>query len=476
MTPTRRISYHRSMTRLAVVAIVVGVSLQCTKPNPLNCADGTCSDPNYPFCDSTAQFQGNVFTCIAVQCTPDAFVACRADQALSCNTVGNDYNVTQCPLGCSEAAGGCVACAANSDCKAPTPKCTTGGSCVQCLLNVDCTSSTAAVCDQASNTCRGCQSDDECPSRACDATTGSCLDESQVIYVVPSAPPFLTCTSLAPCKLADAPSHVSPSRFTIKMEARTYNDSGSAVDFSTGPATIHAEGATFSGQSLSTSSGSGDMTIIGGTFTGSAGVTCNQAAVHLDSVSVSGGNISGTVCNLTASHSRFSSLSSIGGKGCDVHVDTSLFDASSAGVSMGGSLAVQNSVFNGGGISFFNSGGVISFSTFFNSVVTCTDTIQSPPNVVLSNDVHFGTGSGDVVNNCPSRYSILQPQAVLVGTDHIIKADPMFQNAAQGDFHLLLHSPAIDSADPNVSIANDYDGTTRPQGSASDMGAYEYKP
>jgi len=194
---------------------------------------------------------------------------------------------------------------------------------------------------------------------------------------------------------------------------------------------------------------------------------------------VAGGAISGTTaCQLSASHSHFTSSSSIGGTGTAVSVDHSLFDTSSnTGASQGGSLNLQNSVFNGASVGFFQaSGSVISSSTFYNSPVHCVDTINIPPLVEISNDIHFGTGSGDVVSNCPTRYSILQPQAALVGTDHIINADPLFQNAAQGDFHLLLHSPAIDAADPNVSISDDYDGTTRPQGSASDMGAYEYKP
>jgi len=464
------------MIRFAVLAIVVCVSVECTKSNPLNCSDGTCSDPMYPFCDSTAQFQSSVFTCIAVQCTPDAFVACRSDEALSCNATGNDYNVMKCPNGCSQDASGCLACTTNADCKSPTPKCTTGGACVQCLLNVDCTSASEAICDQTTNMCRGCQSDNDCASRVCDATTGTCLDESQVLYVSNNSHTD-NCIPLDPCPLASASTLVTPSRFTIKMEAGTYVNQGSAIPFSTGPTTIHAAGVTFSGQSLS-ASGSGDLTIIGGEFTGSAGVTCNQAKVHLSSVSVTGGNISGTVCTLTASHSQFNSSSSIGGQGCAVSVDHSLFNMSSAGASSGASLNVQNSVFNGGSVGFFNAGNAtISFSTFFNTPVTCTDTIHNPPSVSISNDVHFGTGSGDVVTGCPTRYSILQPQAALVGTDHVINnVDPMFQNAAQGDFHLLVHSPAVDAADPNVSVSDDYDGTMRPQGNAADMGAFEYKP
>jgi len=465
------------MIRFAVLAIVVCVSVECTKSNPLNCSDGTCSDPMYPFCDSTAQFQSSVFTCIAVQCTPDAFVACRSDEALSCNANGNDYNVTKCPNGCSQDASGCLACVTNADCTSPTPKCTTGGACVQCLLNVDCTSAAAAICDQTNNMCRGCQSDDDCASRVCDAPTGTCLDESQVLYVSANAHDF-NCIPLDPCHLDVASSLVNSSRFTIKMEAGTYVNSGSAVDFSTGPATIHATGATFSDQRLSTS-GSGDLTIIGGTFTGSAGVTCNSAKAQLNYVSVAGGTMTATTgCALTASHSQFTASSSISGQGGFVNVDHSLFSMSTAGASQGGSVTVQNSVFNGSSVGFFNASGVISFSTFYNSVVNCTDTINFPPHITIANDVHFGTGSGsgDVLNGCPARYSILQPQVALVGTDHIVNADPMFQNAAQGDFHLLVHSPAVDAADPNASISDDYDGTTRPQGSASDMGAFEYKP
>ena len=65
---------------------------------------------------STVQFHG---TCsrTRVECTPDAFVACRSDEALTCNAIGNDYSVTQCPLGCSQAAAGCVACVSLLDCK-----------------------------------------------------------------------------------------------------------------------------------------------------------------------------------------------------------------------------------------------------------------------------------------------------------------------------------------------------------------------
>jgi hypothetical protein len=45
-----------------------------------------------------------------------------------------------------------------------------------------------------------------------------------------------------------------------------------------------------------------------------------------------------------------------------------------------------------------------------------------------------------------------------------------------GNFHLGSTSPAIDAAKSIVDAPSaDYDGTTRPQGTNRDIGAFEYK-
>jgi hypothetical protein len=54
-----------------------------------------------------------------------------------------------------------------------------------------------------------------------------------------------------------------------------------------------------------------------------------------------------------------------------------------------------------------------------------------------------------------------------------VYADPVFASVANSNFHLSSKSPAIDAGE-TVSIAADYDGLMRPQGSTLDIGAYEF--
>jgi gliding motility-associated-like protein len=54
-----------------------------------------------------------------------------------------------------------------------------------------------------------------------------------------------------------------------------------------------------------------------------------------------------------------------------------------------------------------------------------------------------------------------------------LDADPLFVNAAGNDFHLTPCSPVIDKGYPVFGLTTDYEGNTRPQGTALDLGAYE---
>ena len=79
-----------------------------TKPNPKSCLDNHCSDPSLPFCDVDGSIGGEPNTCIAVECTPNEFEACRGDRALTCNAAGDNFDLIDCEFGCGES--GCKPC------------------------------------------------------------------------------------------------------------------------------------------------------------------------------------------------------------------------------------------------------------------------------------------------------------------------------------------------------------------------------
>jgi len=65
--------------------------------------------------------------------------------------------------------------------------------------------------------------------------------------------------------------------------------------------------------------------------------------------------------------------------------------------------------------------------------------------------------------------------ATITSTDEITGSDPLFLNAAGGNFHLLPNSPAIDTGTPIPWLTTDIDGDPRPlpAGGNLDIGADE---
>jgi hypothetical protein len=116
MRSTKRLPVScRAMTRVLVWALMAVTWLGCgTKANPqLTCSDGTCSNPDFPFCDVNGVVEGEPNTCLAVSCTPGEFAACDGDTELACNTAGDNYTANACPFGCSATSNGCNQCSAN---------------------------------------------------------------------------------------------------------------------------------------------------------------------------------------------------------------------------------------------------------------------------------------------------------------------------------------------------------------------------
>lgn len=61
-----------------------------------------------------------------------------------------------------------------------------------------------------------------------------------------------------------------------------------------------------------------------------------------------------------------------------------------------------------------------------------------------------------------------------IATNNLENTDPMVVNASTRDFHLRTGSPAINAGMTLSGVTTDFDGRTRPQGSAYDIGAYEF--
>ncbi|MCW5808453.1 MAG: hypothetical protein KIT31_39245 [Deltaproteobacteria bacterium] len=79
--------------------------------------------------------------------------------------------------------------------------------------------------------------------------------------------------------------------------------------------------------------------------------------------------------------------------------------------------------------------------------------------------------------NCTLRNNIMFPQPTPIAGNPAV--DPQFVNVAGRDYHLMPASPARDAAVPssaNLGTDHDLEGTARPQGPRSDLGAYELAP
>jgi hypothetical protein len=108
-----KVRYSRRMGRLSCLGVVGALAFGCTKANPAaSCADGTCSDPAFPFCDAVGVVSGTPNACVAYSCTPGAVDRCEGSSALICNATATGFDTQTCTYGC-DGAGGCVACLAN---------------------------------------------------------------------------------------------------------------------------------------------------------------------------------------------------------------------------------------------------------------------------------------------------------------------------------------------------------------------------
>ncbi|NOQ22584.1 MAG: hypothetical protein GQ565_08050 [Candidatus Aegiribacteria sp.] len=126
-------------------------------------------------------------------------------------------------------------------------------------------------------------------------------------------------------------------------------------------------------------------------------------------------------------------------------------------------ISIMNNTFYGNGTSSWGVGICVENPDADNVIVR---------NNILSENV-FGqilieeAGSGLAVDN-NLFFGIGDPY----GSSYLT-GDPELEDPSNGDFHLQTSSPAIDAGSSTGAPSDDFEGTSRPQGSGYDMGAYE---
>lgn len=384
-----------------------------------------------------------------------------------------------------------VGCSSSAQCMPPSPVCKLPEmSCVQCTPSEAsaCTGSTP-VCS-STNSCRGCQTDDECASQACDVQSGACVAESSVLYVAPAGT-GPACTHAAPCGLVmTAVGLLDTTHAAIKMLAGSYTERVSIADKTV---TVHGAGADLTeamqGEILHVE-GAANVSVLGLRIhdaLGGAGdgIRCVDAggntpiltltAAKLDT---NGGiGINATRCQLTATRSTIAKNTGGGiavGNGSTFVIVGNVFFGNGSGpaaTTTGGvSITTTQSATNRLEFNTFNSNqsqtGIGTAIHCFAGAFTARNNIMSE-NGTLANKEQVG-------GSCLHAYSIAEP-GTLPGGGTNLAGDPMFVDTVTGNLHIQPGSAAIRAAAPDSDLggiaAQDIDGDARV--APADIGADE---
>ncbi len=420
--------HHRSIWIIGCVAVVIAVS-GCRK-NPLHCdghPDNECDElADAPPIDTPPGCTGDP------QCSGSAAV-------------------------CDLAAATCVQCtsAEATACMGTTPTC------------------------GSDDACRACAAHADCPAAAC-LPDGSCGTDANVAYVDPTGTDNALCTKAMACtKVAKA---LATGRPFVKFTGTTNEQVAITSQNVTLLADTGAALTRTSNGNILVVDGTSQVEIYDLTVTGASGTgvglflpTGNTASLSMHRAQVTnntGGGISASGGTLTVTQSTISAnqgggISVSGAATFDItnnfifrngDQDTGTFGGVDLGIATAGSnrFAFNTVADNRAAI---NSGGVICNV----AALAC------PNNIVVRNTL---AGSANAANAQTSGACTYPTSAVANDASAMAFAHG---DSAPFDYHLTSSSAAVDHATTVTTVSVDVDGDARPQGSADDQGADEFK-
>lgn len=446
----------------------------CTDLETCREAGGTsavvpCSDPARTFCDNSASFGDDGRTCIA----EPGNGAC--DDVTDCTTP----ELPRCELAGAQV---CSGCEVESDCTpfADRTRCNLdSGVCVECLAATDCPTDRPNC--GSDGQCRGCLVHNDCSSQLCNADTGACVPEDQVIYVGQGGT-GTACTRTTPCgSFAIAIAQVTGPRTSIHVSSGTYTE---RVVIDNKSFYLASEGGGLrppsdsDGTLLSITGASrvelDGLDVLGSATTASNGISCAGAMVAL------------TLRDVTVEDHGAIGIDS---DGCRLTVlGSTIARNRQGGISQrAGELVVRNSFLHHNGGAASSIGGLsaklpLAISVEFNSFVdnlalaTSAAAIQcdTPAPVTLKNNLAVGDAPIQLsLGTCGYAYTLSNQ---LVDGPGNLNVAPAFVDAGDDDYHLVPNSPGIDAADPLATEPFDFDRDERPQGPRRDIGADEVTP
>ncbi len=408
---------------------------------------------------------------------------CRGDEAVTCNSTGNDFDLVDCPLGCNLAVGGCRSCATDNDC-----------------------ASSAPVCDQGTSQCRGCAADNECESSVCGK--GSCVPESSIVYASFDGSNVASGTLADPASVGQAIVLATMGGGTpkiVRLLPGSYTTPIEVLSPTSLPLEIVATGATIRASDVGVRvRGGASVKIRGISLTaGNQAVLCGASgdllttltiddSVMFENVAVSTGSVVMTACvmKMTNVESRATTEGPIGifvGSGARFVGDRLFVHGRNLVIGLqgrGASMRLTNSVLDDATLLLNPSDSTAPGSEVyvgFNTIVmeSAGQQIYCPNTqfftALLENNIIVANGATAAVTGtgCTLSNNLLLPQPN-APTGNIV-LDPQFVDVAARNFRLRESSPAVGAAStaPMIFTDHDFDGRSRPQGSAIDVGAFE---